>query len=66
MATDRPTTAKPRPKRTTQPKPKRMTYAKARRAVAAIVTVLDCEDINGSDRGAFEDARAALSPWYDV
>lgn len=43
-----------------------MTEAKARRAVAAIVAVLDCEDVEGTARVALEDARAALSPWYDI
>lgn len=50
----------------TRSRQKRMTEAKATRLVRALVECLDCEDIEGSDRVALEDARAAVSPWYDV
>lgn len=55
-----------RQSRAGEPRPKKMTEAKARRLVDAIVAVLECEDIDGTDRVALEDARAAVSPWYDA
>lgn len=43
--------------------PKKMTPAKARRAITAIVAALECDDVDGSDRVALEDALAVLAQW---
>lgn len=40
---------------------RRMTPDIAPRAIAAIVAALECEDVDGSDRVALEDARAVLT-----
>lgn len=42
------------------PREVRMTPRKARRAIDAIVACLACEEIEGTDEMALEDARAAL------
>ncbi len=46
-------------------KPKTMTPAKAQAAVDAILVCLECTDLDGSDRVALEDARAALSSFEE-
>lgn len=44
---------------------KKLTTAKAAQLVRAIVAVTECDDCPASLRGALEDARAGISPWYD-
>lgn len=46
-----------------QMRTKRMTAAKARRAIEALVAVMECVDVDGSDRVALDDARAVLDQW---
>ena len=45
---------------------KKITEAKAARLVAAIEALRECEDITDDLTRALDDARAAISPWYDV
>jgi hypothetical protein len=44
---------------------KKITEAKAARLVAAMVALRECEDCPDSLILAMDDARAAISPWYD-
>jgi hypothetical protein len=48
------------------PRPKKVTSAKARRAIEAITAVVECDDVDGSDLVALEDARAVLAQWEDA
>jgi hypothetical protein len=47
------------------PRPKRITEAKAARLVAAMEALRECEDCPTDLSIAMDDARAAISPWYD-
>lgn len=47
------------------PAPKKITHAKAARLVAIIADLKECEDITDSLSLALDDARAAISPFYD-
>jgi hypothetical protein len=44
---------------------KRITEAKAARLVAAMEALRECEDCPPDLILAMDDARAAISPWYD-
>jgi hypothetical protein len=44
---------------------KKITEAKATRLVAAIAALKECADITDDLSLALDDARAAISPWYD-
>jgi hypothetical protein len=48
-----------------RPRRKRITEAKAARLVAAMEAIRECEDFPAELSRVFEDARAAISPWYD-
>jgi len=48
-----------------QPRGKKITEAKAARLVAAMEAIKECSDMTDDLSRAFDDARAALSPWYD-
>jgi hypothetical protein len=45
---------------------KKITEAKAARLVAAMEALRECEDCPDALSIAMDDARAAISPWYDV
>ena len=45
---------------------KKITEAKCARLVAAMEALRECEDFPDELVRTFEDARAAISPWYDV
>jgi hypothetical protein len=47
------------------PKAKRITPALAARFVSVMAALQECEDCPQGLRGALEDARAEISPWYD-
>lgn len=47
------------------PRRKWITAAKARRLVDAIAAITECTDATDDVRRALEDARRAVSPWYD-
>ena len=49
-----------------QPRGKRITQAKAARLVAAMEALRECTDIPDDLSRALDDARAAISPWYDT
>jgi hypothetical protein len=44
---------------------KKITEAKAERLVAAMEALRECEDCPSDLILAMDDARAAISPWYD-
>jgi hypothetical protein len=44
---------------------KKITEAKAARLVAAMEAIRECTDCTPDLVRAFEDTRAAISPWYD-
>ena len=44
---------------------KKITEAKARRLVDAIAVLVECEDCPADLKEALDDARQAISPWYD-
>jgi hypothetical protein len=44
---------------------KKITEAKAARLVQIIATLKECDDISYDLSLALDDARAAISPWYD-
>lgn len=44
---------------------KKITEAKAARLVAAIAALMECDDMTSDLALALDDARAAISPWYD-
>ena len=48
------------------PARQKITYAKAARFVAAMVALQECGDCPDGLLIALDDARAAISPWYDV
>jgi hypothetical protein len=48
-----------------QPRTKRITEAKAARLVDAMEAIRECSDFTEDLRQAFDDARAAISPFYD-
>jgi hypothetical protein len=43
----------------------RITYTKAARFIAAMVSLQQCDDCPDALRIALDDARAAISPFYD-
>jgi hypothetical protein len=43
----------------------KITEAKAARLVAVIAVLKECDDISDDLSLALDDARAAISPWYD-
>jgi hypothetical protein len=45
---------------------KKITEAKAARLVSAIEALRECDDCPDALILAMDDARAAVSPWYDV
>jgi len=47
-------------------RPTKITRAKAERLVAAMVALQECDDCPDGLRVAFDDARAEISPWYDM
>ena len=59
------TPAQSRPGTRSQSARKRITTARAARLVAAIADLKECEDITDDLSLALDDARAAISPWYD-
>jgi hypothetical protein len=44
---------------------KKITEAKCARLVAAMEALRECDDITDALSLALDDARAAISPWYD-
>ena len=48
-----------------RPRGKKITEAKAARLIAAMESIKECSDITDDLQRAFDDARAAISPWYD-
>jgi hypothetical protein len=46
-------------------KKNKITYTKAARFIAAMVSLQECDDCPDALRVALDDARAAISPWYD-
>lgn len=52
--------------RTPEPKKIKITHAKAARLVAVIAALQECEDCPAGLRVALDDARAEISPWYDI
>jgi hypothetical protein len=45
---------------------KKITETKAARLIAAMEALRECEDCPTDLSIAMDDARAAISPWYDV
>ena len=48
-----------------RPREKKITEAKAARLVAAMEAIKECDDLTPELSIAFDDTRAAISPWYD-
>ena len=44
---------------------KKITAAKCARLIDAMEALRECEDFPAELTRVFEDARAAISPWYD-
>jgi hypothetical protein len=45
---------------------KRITVAKAARLIAAMEAIRECDDVPDALILAFDDVRAAISPFYDI
>ena len=52
--------------RATRQPARKITEAKCARLVAAMEAIRECEDCPNDLVRAFDDARAAISPWYDT
>lgn len=53
-------------RRQQKPRGKRITEAKAARLIAAMEAIRECEDMTPDLVQAFDDVRAAISPFYDI